>query len=63
MEKFIITHNDNGFHICGRSYWFEKQFIELPLYHSCHTYKECIEWLDENYPNNYKIIENENKWQ
>ena len=56
MTKFVITHNDNGFHIQGKSYWFEGNFIELPLYATRPTYQECIEWLNENFHNDYEIV-------
>ena len=54
MKKFIIVINENGFHINDYPYWFNGRKIQ-GLYRTCHSYKECIEWLEENYPNGYKI--------
>lgn len=54
-ESFTIDQNDNGFHIHGIPYHWKETLIQ-PLYQTLHSYEDCIKWLDEHYPDNYKVI-------
>ena len=40
-----IVHNEVGYHIYGKTYWYLGDKI-TPLLRTFHSYEECIKWIE-----------------